>query len=349
MKISETIILALCLIALVGGITAAYYWKVNYMDSGDLSNVSDAYEFTGDTTTITSKIGEGISSRININVSGGDVKLSLNDSSQTETLRPNAAGDECTIQNQSGCSACPYHYGCVNQTSSPDGFYIYSENVEDNRDLYNLPQHTGSGTINKVGLWIRFKGDTLGDSFAYFIIKTHGRIYTGAGLSGTSWETSGQVWSKNPHTNKPWTCDELDALQAGVRLKTLAEGEVMRCSQAYVVVSYAPKYNTYGTLTSKAITPAQIVSWGKFYVNDNVSTPGTNITYKILDATDNSTKCTITGSQASSGYDISSCASGLTSIRLFANLTTTNTSNTPTLKDWNVSWVAYVEESILSN
>jgi len=74
MKISETIILALCLIALVGGITAAYYWKVNYMDSGDLSNVSDAYEFTGDTTTITSKIGEGISSSININVSGGDVK-----------------------------------------------------------------------------------------------------------------------------------------------------------------------------------------------------------------------------------------------------------------------------------
>ena len=261
MKRSEYIVLALCLIALVGGITAAYCWKVNYMDSGGLSNVSDVYEFTGDTTppsltiqsphAITSnetKIGEGISSRININVSGGDVKLSLNDSSQTETLRPNAAGDECTIQNQSGCSACPYHYGCVNQTSSPDGFYIYSENVEDNRDLYNLPQHTGSGTIKKVCLWIRFKGDTLGNSFAYFIIKTHGRIYTGAGLSGTSWETSGQVWSKNPHTNKPWTCDEIDALQAGVRLKTLAEGEVMRCSQAYVVVSYAPKYNTYGTL-----------------------------------------------------------------------------------------------------
>ncbi len=75
MKISETIILALCLIALVGGITAAYYWKVNYMDSGDLSNVSDAYVFTfAPNTTITSKIGEGISSSININVSGGDVK-----------------------------------------------------------------------------------------------------------------------------------------------------------------------------------------------------------------------------------------------------------------------------------
>jgi hypothetical protein len=197
-----------------------------------------------------------------------------------------------------------------------------------------------------VGLWIRFKGDTLGDSFAYFIIKTHRRIYTGAGLSGTSWETSGQVWSKNPHTNNPWTCDEIDALQAGVRLKTLAEGEVMRCSQVYVVVSYAPAYNTYGTLTSKAVTPPQIVSWGKFYANDNVSALGTNITYKILDATDNSTKCTITESQASSGYDISSCASGVTSIRLFANLTTTNTSNTPTLHDWNVSWVAYVQNNL---
>ena len=338
MKRSESIVLALCLIALVGGITTTYYWKVNSTDSGGLSNVSDVSStlWEDDFTE-----GEGLSSGNFINVSGGDVKLSLNDSSQAETLRPNAAGDECTIQSQSGCSACPNHYGCVNQTSTPDGFYIYSENVEDNRDLYNLPQHTGSGTINKVGLWIRFKGDTLGAGFTYFIIKTHGRVYTGAGLSGTSWETSSQVWRKNPYTNKPWTCDEIDALQAGVRLNTQAEGEVMRCSQVYVVVSYAPTYNTYGTLTSTAITPAQIVSWGKFYANDTVSrAEETNITYAIRNATDNATKCTITESQARSGYDISSCASGLTSIRLFANLSTTNTSNTPTLHDWNVSWVA---------
>ena len=339
MKRSESIIFALCLIALVGGVTATYYWKMIRTDSVGLSNVSDA---TINATRLEDNFtaGEGISSYTNLNVSVGDVKLSLSDSGQTEILRPNAAGDECTIQNQTGCSACPNHYACVNQTSSPEATYIYSDTVEDNRDLYILSQHTGSGTINDVCLRIRFKGDRLGDGFAYFVIKTHGRVYTTVGLSGTSWETSGHVWCKNPYTNRPWTCDEIDALQAGIRLKTDAEGEVMRCSQLYVEVSYAPAYNTYGTLTSKAITPAQIVSWYKFYANGNVSTPGTNITYSILDATDNTTKCTITESQASSGYDISRCASGLTSIRLFANLTTTNTSNTPTLHDWNVSWVA---------
>lgn len=94
MKILKTIILALCLIGLVENITAAYYWKVNYMDNSDLTiNETNLLDLND------SCIGEGISSRININVSGGDVKLSLNDSRQTETLRPNAAGDECTIQN----------------------------------------------------------------------------------------------------------------------------------------------------------------------------------------------------------------------------------------------------------
>jgi hypothetical protein len=55
-----------------------------------------------------------------------------------------------------------------------------------------------------------------------------------------------------------------------------------------------------------------------------------------MNATDNSTLCTITSAQANAGYDISSCASGVTSIRLYANLTTT--SSIPILHDWNVSW-----------
>jgi|GEM_PF-5356030 len=94
---------------------------------------------------------------------------------------------------------------------------------------------------------------------------------------------------------------------------------------------------TSANLTSIAITPSQVASWDKFYAKDTLAS-GTNITYAILNATDNSTKCTIIESQAGAGYDISSCALGLTSIRLFANLTMTNTSSTPILHGWNVSW-----------
>lgn len=104
-----------------------------------------------------------------------------------------------------------------------------------------------------------------------------------------------------------------------------------------------------GNLTSIAITPSSLASWNKFYANDTVNaSQGTNITYKILNATDNSTLCTITSAQANAGYDISSCTSGVSSIRLYANLTATNTSYTPILHDWNVSWyIGYYENGYL--
>lgn len=93
-----------------------------------------------------------------------------------------------------------------------------------------------------------------------------------------------------------------------------------------------------GNLTSIAITPSSLASWDKFYANDTVNaSQGTNITYKILNATDNSTLCTITSAQANAGYDISSCTSGVSSIKLYAELTT-NISISPILHDWNVSW-----------
>ncbi|MFQ6055269.1 MAG: hypothetical protein ACE5J3_04730 [Methanosarcinales archaeon] len=71
------------------------------------------------------------------------------------------------------------------------------------------------------------------------------------------------------------------------------------------------------------------------YANDTVP-DGTNITYKILKASDNSTLCTISSNQANSGYDISFLTAK--SIRLYAELTTTNTLYTPSLHDWKVSW-----------
>jgi hypothetical protein len=98
---------------------------------------------------------------------------------------------------------------------------------------------------------------------------------------------------------------------------------------------------TKGTLTSIRITPFSLQTWDKFYANDTLP-EGTNITYKILNASDNSTLCTITSAEANAGYDVSSCASGIDSIRFYAELTTTNASYTPVLHDWNVSWIPEV-------
>ena len=97
-------------------------------------------------------------------------------------------------------------------------------------------------------------------------------------------------------------------------------------------------YNTLGELKSTAITPEILGSWGNFTASHGLPT-GTDISYKILKASDDSTLCTINATQAAAGYDISSCAGSNSSIKLYAELSTTG-SNTPTLHDWKVTWVA---------
>ena len=86
-----------------------------------------------------------------------------------------------------------------------------------------------------------------------------------------------------------------------------------------------------GSITSVVIQPylSYFKNWTVFNVNDTVPA-GTNITYKILSAS-NSTVMSVVD-----GQDIS----GITqqSVRLFAELTTTNSSLTPVLHDWGVCW-----------
>jgi len=85
-----------------------------------------------------------------------------------------------------------------------------------------------------------------------------------------------------------------------------------------------------GSVKSVAIQPlARFKNWAVFNANDTVPA-GTNITYKILDASSN-TIMTIVDGQNISGIT-------QTSIRLYAELTTNNTSYTPLLHDWGVCW-----------
>jgi len=102
------------------------------------------------------------------------------------------------------------------------------------------------------------------------------------------------------------------------------------------------EYSSEGHAKSTQITPNQyFLKWKTFQVSDDTTPDGTNISYKILKASDDLTLCSISSSQAQSGYDISSCA-GQNSIKLYANLSTTNTSNTPLLHEWNVSWLEQI-------
>ena len=72
----------------------------------------------------------------------------------------------------------------------------------------------------------------------------------------------------------------------------------------------------------------------------------TSITYKILNAADDSVLCTITAAQAAAGYNIASCAGSATSIKLRAELSTSNPSQTPILYDWKITWTSVIPVTI---
>ena len=103
-----------------------------------------------------------------------------------------------------------------------------------------------------------------------------------------------------------------------------------------VVVVSGKGYKSSANLTSVPINISSSRCWNKLYAHHTLP-PGTSITYKVLNAADNSTICdNITAIEAEHGYDISSCAYGTRSIRLYAELATSDCHYTPTLHDWTV-------------
>ena len=67
----------------------------------------------------------------------------------TETLRPNAVGDETNI---TGESAVVDHYTLVDEAETDDdSTYVYENTDTYHRDLYGVENHSvGSGTINNI-------------------------------------------------------------------------------------------------------------------------------------------------------------------------------------------------------
>jgi hypothetical protein len=158
----------------------------------------------------------------------------------TEYLRPNAAGDETNIASQYPSST--YHWDKVDEeTADDDSTYVSTSITSYQRDLYNLSNPTGSGTINYIKVWYRFRGATGLPVTAYLTpaIKTGGTAYEGSEDTETaaSYKNGSYQWTTNPQTGVAWTWDDLTALQAGVKIKGYG-GKSCRCTQVYVEVDY---------------------------------------------------------------------------------------------------------------
>jgi len=158
----------------------------------------------------------------------------------TETLRPNAPGDEETIAY--GSSGVGNHWQDVNEEEANDADYLQDCSGWD-RDLYNLPASTGSGTINKITLYFRVKSMSA-SACVKGTIKSDSTVtetvekdpYTDFGAS--TYGTYSQEWAVNPADSQVWEWADIDALQIGIALEGVAGMLCSYCSQVYVEVDY---------------------------------------------------------------------------------------------------------------
>lgn len=138
-------------------------------------------------------------------------------------LIPNADGDLSQLTNTAGNSTANWGYVDERPMDS-DTSYVESGTV-DRADLYNLTASGLSltdGVINRVWAESRSK-DTVGaGGLISLAIKTGGTEYDGADTAiGISYAAvKGPEHLVNPGTSAAWTIAQLDALQAGVKVRS---------------------------------------------------------------------------------------------------------------------------------
>jgi len=239
----------------------------------------------GDNVTDSFDDESKIEASTNVTISGGQVKLT-GDAPATETLRPNAAGDQTIIEAQYPATGA--HWDKVDEvTSDGDDTYVYTNNAGWENDLYNIPDHTaGSGVINYVRVYMVSKAQQTSQYNAYVHIKTNGSEYSGTQWqTTTSYNTYSEQWTNNPSTNTTWTWDEIDALQIGVGLRMPKANKWSRCTQVYAEVNYTP-YRSQGIITSVNLLAGETVrSIDDFEYNAPAIPSGTSL--KVQFSSDN--------------------------------------------------------------
>lgn len=163
----------------------------------------------------------------------------------TEILRPNASGFECTIPDETGCSACNDHFDCVDEAVADDDttlvkFQLFA-GTESYRDLYNIPASgVGEGTINKITVTIRCSTIFL-SGVGKCSIRIGGTTYDGAGQNITgAWNTKTEDWVQNPDSVAPWTWEDIGNLEIGIWLEGTHIGKIgtVSCTQVFVTIEY---------------------------------------------------------------------------------------------------------------
>ncbi len=157
----------------------------------------------------------------------------------TQILRPNGAGTETNIAGQYPTSG--EHWDKVDEATPDDSSTYVRHNLTSYAtDTYALPAGEGVGGIDKVTVYARCYGISGNYNYARTVIRTHSTLYEGTEHNiAYNWEDLSTEYQLNPNTSQPWTWAEVDALEAGVALKSSSSGSFFAiCTQVYVEVTY---------------------------------------------------------------------------------------------------------------
>jgi hypothetical protein len=158
---------------------------------------------------------------------------------QQETIHPNAAGQYAQWTQESPPASA--HWDCCDEDPpDDDSSYIESNSAAWKYEAYNLVNHTGSGTINWVRVYVRAKLVSPGTSIIRTLIRTYGANYESGDITpSTSYQTNCTQYNTNPNTGLAWTWAEIDSLQAGA--SGILSGNVnIRMTAVWVIVDYSP-------------------------------------------------------------------------------------------------------------
>ena len=158
---------------------------------------------------------------------------------QEQTLHPNADGTYAEWGKEYPRSLV--HWDCCDE-DPPDDDSSYVETSTPNWKIesYNLENHTGSGTINWVQVYVRAKLTGSGTVNVRTLVRTCDTDYESNDIAlSASYEDKYTRYDLNPKTGQPWTWDEIDSLQAGVSGQRLGN-VTTRSTAVWVVVNYSP-------------------------------------------------------------------------------------------------------------
>jgi prepilin-type N-terminal cleavage/methylation domain-containing protein len=221
------------LVSRFGSVDAGGYFLFDSVPIGN-HELSIAYEPTGDSLRrfVSVTPGTVVYGEFYLAADVWAGTASPEDGYGKEVLRPTGPGNQTDLL----APACPLsNWQCVDEEIN-DGTatFVIRNHGSWAADSYTIADHgSSSGVIDSVVINISCMGNS--NSRAGTVLITHGSSYHGASSEPTPgvFTDLSTAYTINPYTSAPWTWDEIDDMEVGVRLRRGAA-----CTQVWADVYY---------------------------------------------------------------------------------------------------------------